>query len=168
MNPARADAFAERTAESVFDVLKKSLAVWNEENTLSLKDLQPSQFFISEKKLLDVQKWLNPSDLSGFEAIPVKMLDGIPVMTDGHTRAAAAVLAGLESVPLVWDRDDLSWEMYRRCVEECRKRQVHSPQDLICCIIPETDYREKWDRWSDQMQANALQQEMDPVRRRHG
>lgn len=159
LNPAQADAFVEKTAESVFDKLKESLAVWNEENTLSLKDLQPSQFYISGKKLQDVQKWFNPSDLSGFEAIPVKMLDGIPVITDGHTRAAAAVLAGLASVPLVWDRDDLSREMYRRCVEECRNRQIHSPHDLIRCIVPETDYHEKWDRWCDQMQADVRQQE---------
>ena len=54
-------------------------------------------------------------------------------------------------MPLVWDRDDLSWEMYRKCVEECRKRQIRSPQDLIHCIIPETDYHEKWDRWCDQI-----------------
>lgn len=159
LNPAQADAFVEKTAESVFDKLKESLAVWNEENTLSLKDLQPSQFYISGKKLQDVQKWFNPSDLSGFEAIPVKMLDGIPVITDGHTRAAAAVLAGLASVPLVWDRDDLSREMYRRCVEECRNRQIHSPHDLIRCIVPETDYHEKWDHWCDQMQADVRQQE---------
>ncbi len=153
LNPAQADAFVKKTAESVFDELKESLAVRNEENTLSLKKLQPSQFYISEQKLQDVQKWLNPSDLSNFEAIPVKMLDGTPVMTDGHTRAAAAVLAGLESVPLAWDRDDLSWEMYRRCVEESRKRRICSPQDLIRYIIPETDYHEKWDRWCDWMQA---------------
>ena len=161
LNPAQADSFVEKTVESVFAGLKESLAVRNEGNTLSLKDLQPSQFFISEKKLRDVQSWLNPSDLSNFEAIPVKILDGIPVMTDGHTRAAAAVLAGLESVPLAWERDDLNWEMYRRCVKECRKRKISSPQDLVHCIIPETDYSEKWDRWCDQMQASILRQNMD-------
>lgn len=50
---------------------------------LKLKDLQPSQFYISEKKLHDIEVWLDPADLSGFEPIPVKILDGIPVMTDG-------------------------------------------------------------------------------------
>ena len=163
LNPVQADAFVKKTVESVFAGVKEVLAVWNEKNTLNLKDLQPSQFFISEKKLQDVQKWFKPSDLSNFEAIPVKMLDGTPVMTDGHTRAVAAILAGLLSVPLVWDRDDLSWEMYRKCVEECRNRQIHSPYDLIHCIIPETDYHDKWDCWCDQMQANVLHQEMDAI-----
>ena len=102
-------------------------------NELNLKDLQPSQFYISEKKLRDIQAWLDPADLSGFEVIPVKLLDGVPVMTDGHTRAAAALLAGLDTVPLVWDTDELDWRMYRRCVEECRRRQVFSPR--ICSPV---------------------------------
>ncbi len=39
-------------------------------NELNLKDLQPSQFYISEKKLKDIEAWLNPADLSCFEPIP--------------------------------------------------------------------------------------------------
>ena len=74
---------------------------------LTLKDLQPSQFFISEKKLHDIEVWLDPADLSGFEPIPIKILDGIPVMIDGHTRAVAALRAGLTAVPLAADEDDL-------------------------------------------------------------
>ena len=91
---------------------------------LTLKDLQPSQFFISEKKLHDIEVWLDPADLSGFEPIPIKILDGIPVMIDGHTRAVAALRAGLTAVPLAADEDDLDWKMYRRCVQECRKRDI--------------------------------------------
>ena len=123
---------------------------------LKLKDLQPSQFYISEKKLHDIEMWLDPADLSGFEPIPVKILDGIPVMTDGHTRAAAALRAGLTSVPLVADEDDLDWEMYRRCVQECRKRDIFSPADLLGRIIPESEYDEKWNRWCDRMQAEVI------------
>ena len=32
-------------------------------------------------------------------------------MTDGHTRAVAAVRAGLKTVPLVWDEDELDWDI---------------------------------------------------------
>ena len=91
---------------------------------LTLRDIQPSQFYISESKLGLVESWFDPKDLSSFEAIPVKLLDGIPVMTDGHTRAAAALRAGLVSVPLVWEQDELDWEMYEKCVEECRRRDI--------------------------------------------
>ena len=161
--PDQADTFVEKTADSLPAALEKILAIWKEPVTLRLKDLQPSQFYISEEKLRAVREWFDPSNLSGFEAIPVKMLDGIPVMMDGHTRAAAAVLAGLDAVPLVRDRDDLSWDMYRHCVEECRERQVHSPQDLTRRIVPEAEYHEQWDRWCDRMQA-ALENGKDPTR----
>ena len=73
----------------------------------SLKDLQPSQFYISQAKLSNIQAWFRKDDLSNFEPLPVKVLDGIPILTDGHTRAVAAILAGLESVPLVYEEDEL-------------------------------------------------------------
>ena len=122
---------------------------------LNLKDLQPSQFYISEKKLRDIEAWLNPAELSCFEPIPVKLLDGRPVMTDGHTRAVAALRAGLEAVPLVWDEDELPWDMYRACVAACREQGIESPRDLMTRIISEEEYREKWDKWCDCMQAEV-------------
>ena len=124
-------------------------------NELKLKDIQPSQFYISEKKLRDIEGWLNPADLSCFEPIPVKLLDGRPVMTDGHTRAVAALRAGLEAVPLVWDEDELPWDMYRACVAACREQEIASPIDLLSRIISEAEYRERWDKWCDRMQAEV-------------
>ena len=125
---------------------------------LRLRELQPSQFYISAAKLRAVERWLKPEDLSSFEPIPVKLLDGVPVMTDGHTRAAAALRAGLETVPLVWDEDELDWDMYRACVKACREREIFSPADLLTRIIPEEDYREKWDAWCDRMQAALIRE----------
>ena len=122
---------------------------------VGLNALQPSQFYISEKKLSGVEAWFDPSDLSDFEPIPVKKLDGALVMTDGHTRAVAALKAGLDEVPIVWDTDDLDWEMYRRCVKECRNRHVFSPLDLVDRIVTEAEYAAKWDAWCDEMQADV-------------
>lgn len=121
---------------------------------LTLKDLQPSQFYISEKKLASVEAWFDPADLSRFEPIPVKELDGVLIMTDGHTRAVAALRAGLTAVPLVYDEEELDWRMYRACVTACRRRGVHTPADLLDRIIPEAEYAEKWDGWCDSMQAD--------------
>lgn len=123
---------------------------------LKLRDLQPSQFYISEKKLHDIRVWFDPEDLSGFESIPVKLLDDIPVMTDGHTRAVAALMRGLDSVPLCWDEDELDWEMYRRCVQECRKQDILSPADLLGRVVAEDRYEEKWNKWCDRMQAEVI------------
>ena len=125
-------------------------------DAITLFDLQPSQFYISEKKLQEVDGWFNAADLSNFEPIPVKMLDGLPVMTDGHTRAVTALLAGLDRVPLVWDEDELDWDMYRKCVEECRRFGIKSPVDLLNMIIPEEEYEIKWDKWCDEMHAELI------------
>ncbi len=156
LSPEQADRFVRRCAEKISAGLEPALAVWNETVPYRLKDLQPSQFCISEKKQREVRSWFRPDDLSGFEPIPVRILGGVPVMTDGHTRAAAALLAGMESVPLCRDRDDLDLEMYRRCVDECRRRQVVSPEDLVSRVVSEEEYREKWDRWCDRMQEEVL------------
>ena len=128
------------------------------ENTIHLRltELQPSQFYVSEKKLAEINNWFRPEELSGFAPIPVRLLDGLPVMTDGHTRAVAALLAGLDEVPLVWDEDELDWEMYRNCVAECRRRGVNSPADLLGRVISEAEYAEKWDRWCDEMHAEVV------------
>ncbi len=122
---------------------------------LTLDDLQPSQFYISEMKLNEVLRWFDPNDLKNFEPIPVKRIDGAVVMLDGHTRAVAACSAGLKRVPLIWEPEEWDWEMYRRCVRECVLRDVHTPFDLIPRVIPEGEYWEKWDAWCDRMQAEV-------------
>ena len=123
---------------------------------LKLRDLQPSQFYISAAKLAAVESWLHPEDLSGFQPIPVKILDDRPVMTDGHTRAAAAIRAGLDVVPMVWEEDELDWDMYRECVRACREQKIFTPEDLTGRILPEDGYHEKWDLWCDRMQAEIV------------
>ncbi|MBP5230331.1 MAG: NUDIX hydrolase [Clostridia bacterium] len=81
-------------------------------------------------------------------------------MTDGHTRAAAAVRAGLTSVPTVSERDDLNWDLYRTCVSECLRRGVRSPSDLTGRILSREDYRLKWDRWCDLIREEPLRLEL--------
>ncbi|MBQ6867020.1 MAG: hypothetical protein IJO15_09300, partial [Clostridia bacterium] len=121
---------------------------------LTLKDLQPSQFYISERKQASVEAWFDPADLSNFEPIPVKELDGVPVITDGHTRAVAALRVGVDRVPLVWDTDELDWRLYRACVTACRRRGILSPADLLTRIISAEEYVEQWDAWCDRLHAD--------------
>ena len=122
-----------------------------------LKDLQPSQFYISQAKLSNIQAWFRKDDLSNFEPLPVKVLDGIPILTDGHTRAVVAILAGLESVPLVYEEDELDWNLYRYCVEQCSQKGIHSPYDLVDRVISAHDYEEKWIGWCDQIPSKLQQ-----------
>ena len=116
---------------------------------IRIADIQPSQFYISEAKLEQIRRWFHPEDLSGFEAVPVKELDGRVVFTDGHTRAYAAWLAGLDRIPLVWEEDDLDWEAYRLCVDACKKRGVCSVADLEERVVSEEDYERLWNGWCE-------------------
>lgn len=118
---------------------------------LDLKDLQPSQFYISKNKIKEIEKWFK-EDLSNFDPIPVKLLDGRLVMTDGHTRAVVAIMHGIDKVKVVEDNDDLSWDMYRKCVEECLNQGINSPYDLVNRIVDEDAYHKLWDKWCDNMQ----------------
>lgn len=121
-------------------------------HTLRLLDVRPSQFYISRAKLEAVRSWFDPSALSGFQPLPVRLLHGRPIFTDGHTRALAAYLAGLERVPLVWDEDELDWDAYQLCVDACESRGVQTIADLRCRILPPEEYAVKWDGWCDAMQ----------------
>ena len=124
--------------------------------TLRINDLQPSQFYISIEKINNIRKWFNPQDLSNFEPIPIKELNGQVVITDGHTRLVMALLSGLDSVPLVWDEDELNWDMYRECVKECKKLGITSPSNLLARIISKDEYEIKWNKWCDEMQKTIL------------
>ena len=122
-----------------------------------LKDLQPSQFYISQAKLSNIQAWFHKDDLSNFEPLPVKVLDGIPILTDGHTRAVVAIFAGLESVPLVYEEDELDWDLYRYCVEQCNQKGIHSPYDLVDRVISACEYEEKWIGWCNRVHTKLQQ-----------
>ena len=129
---------------------------------LSLRDLQPSQFYISSKKIKEIEKWFK-EDLSNFDPIPVRLLDNKLVMTDGHTRAVVAIMHGIDKVKVIEDKDDLSWDMYRECVKECINQSINSPYDLVNRIVDEKTYREKWDKWCDDMQKDVINKRNNKV-----
>ncbi|MDO5717040.1 MAG: hypothetical protein Q4Q17_04500 [Tissierellia bacterium] len=125
--------------------------------TLTLRDIQPSQFYISAEKMRKISLWFDGKAMDKFQPIPIKILDGIPVITDGHTRVVYAIQQGLENVPMQWDEDNLNWEMYRKCVEACRKRGITSPYDLSDRIVSAEEYVRKWDAWCDALHRGILE-----------
>lgn len=118
---------------------------------MDLRDIQPSQFYISEEKIRAILLWFNKDDLSNFEPIPVKKLNGRIIFTDGHTRAWVAHTAGLETVPFVWDEDDLDWEAYQMCVDACIEQNVRTVADFEGRILSSNEYRQKWAGWCDRL-----------------
>lgn len=111
---------------------------------LKLSDIHPSQFYISLEKLRQVEKWFRPDDLSHFEPVPVKYLNGRIIFTDGHTRAFAAYRKGLAKIPLVWDEDELDWEAYQLCADACSSRGIHTISDLQDRVVDADVYQHLW------------------------
>ena len=111
---------------------------------LPISDLQPSQLYISEGNLRLVREWFNPENMDGFDPIPVKKYDGKTLMTDGHTRAVAAHLAGLDSVPAYWDDYELNIRAYAADIKWFDYEGICSPIDLAKRIVPHKDYERLW------------------------
>lgn len=116
-----------------------------------LADLQPSQFYLSQEKINNVKKWFKAEDLSNFEPLPIKMLNGKIILTDGHTRAWVAYRAGLASVPLVWESEELDWEAYQKCVDACEEHGVNSVSDFSDRILSKEDYVVQWNGWCNNL-----------------
>jgi len=109
-----------------------------------LTNLQPSQLCISAGKLRLIMEWFNPADIESFDPIPVKLLDNKILMTDGHTRAIAAHLAGWENVPIYWDEAELYMRAYAIDIKWCDEENIRSPIDLAGRIVPHKDYERLW------------------------
>jgi hypothetical protein len=106
-----------------------------------LDELQPSQLFICEEKLAKVMATAGQEAL---EPVPVKRLSDRWVITDGHTRAAAAAVLGRKTIQVIQEQDDLDWEAYEICVAWCQEAGIHSVADLASRIVPMEQYEELW------------------------
>ena len=111
---------------------------------LPLSEIQPSQLYISEGKMRLARDWFDPVDKTVFDPIPVKLYKGCHLMTDGHTRAVLAALAGWETVPVTWDNDPLDMLAYAEEVRWRDEAGIHSAVDLTGRIVPHIDYEVLW------------------------
>ena len=74
----------------------------------------------------------------------MKRINGKNMMTDGHTRAVAAQLAGWKEIPVYWDEDDLDMRAYAECLQWCEDEGISSPADLTDRILAHPDYQRLW------------------------
>ncbi|MHA2024795.1 MAG: hypothetical protein ACW98U_02745 [Candidatus Thorarchaeota archaeon] len=110
---------------------------------LHASEIQPSQLYISEAKLNVVLKTIS-RDFQALEPIPIKELDGELVSTDGHTRAVALLLNGIDELEVIWEDEDLDWEEYGICVKWCKDEGILSIHDLKHRIVNHREYEELW------------------------
>ncbi|MDR1705006.1 MAG: ParB/RepB/Spo0J family partition protein [Clostridiales bacterium] len=108
---------------------------------IKITEIQPSQFYINERKLEDCKRWINsPADIM----IPVTVIDGKTVSLDGHTRMRAAIDLGYEYVYIYADD---SGDSIGGFVCEAVRRGIHSVSQME--IVSDAEYRVKWDKFCD-------------------
>lgn len=111
--------------------------------TVSLNELQPSQLYISEGKMRLVHEWFDPTSLDKFDPIPVLEVGNRFAITDGHTRVMAALFAGLENIPAYIDPDEIRSSVETR-VSWCQGENIFRPSDLVNRVVAHKDYEKLW------------------------
>ncbi|WP_458188710.1 hypothetical protein [Haladaptatus sp. NG-WS-4] len=66
------------------------------------------------------------------------------MLTDGHTRAFVAYLAGADELRVVRNTDDVSMPAYERCVSWCEDEGVTDVSDLAGRVVTNETFEEQW------------------------
>ena len=109
--------------------------------TLSLDQIQPSQFYVDEDKIAAVSFFIHEARDIIIQVMP---FEGRYISLDGHTRMYYAVMKGCTSVRAVCDTaGDYIYDF----VKEAKRRNIHSPKDMK--LLTHREYEEKWNRFCD-------------------
>ncbi|MFW9999666.1 MAG: ParB/RepB/Spo0J family partition protein [Candidatus Hodarchaeota archaeon] len=127
---------------------------------MDINNIQPSQLYISKQKLAKVKQKITSYGISTINAIPVKKLKNTIFYTDGHTRAFAAYQVGLTKIPVIWEDEELDWEMYETCIKWCEDLGLYTIADLSTRVIDQKDYEIFWYKRCDDLHKKlALERE---------
>ena len=113
---------------------------------VNITDLHPTQLYLSEKKLQDIQMICQSAEIINMDPISVLASGDRLLITDGHHRAYQALLAGQNTISAEWDKDGGD-ELYHLYMQACEERKIYSILDLKNHILPEDEYEAKWYNW---------------------
>ena len=115
---------------------------------VKLTDLHPTQLYLSEKKLHDIQMLDQSEEIINLDPISILAFGNRLLITDGHHRAYQALLAGQDTISAEFDRDGGD-ELYKLYAQACEERKICSVLDLKNRILPQDEYEAKWYNWCD-------------------
>lgn len=118
---------------------------------MEISNIQPSQLYISKQKLAKVKEKFNLEDISTLDIIPIKKIRKNIFYTDGHTRAFAAYQEGLTKIPIIWEDEELDWEMYEICIKWCKDASIFSIADLTNRVVDQKEYEILWYKRCDDL-----------------
>ena len=115
---------------------------------VKLTDLHPTQLYLSEKKLHDIQMLDQSAEIINMDPISILTFGNRFLITDGHHRAYQALLAGRDTISAEFDRDggDALYALY---AQACEERKIDSVLDLKNRILAQDEYEAKWYNWCD-------------------
>ena len=115
---------------------------------VNIKDLHPTQLYLSEKKLEGIQTLYQSAEIINVAPISILAFGDCLLITDGHHRAYQALLAGRDTISAEFDRDggDALYALY---AQACEERKIDSVLDLKHRILPQDEYEAKWYNWCD-------------------
>lgn len=111
-----------------------------------VEDLHPTQLYLSSAKLAAVANWFD-FDAPAYDPLPAFEYEGEWYLSDGHTRAFAAWLAGESRIRVERDtevREAYDFGVYRTCIEWCADAGVESIPDLRGRVVEPATYEEVW------------------------
>ena len=115
---------------------------------VKIADLHPTQLYLSEKKLQNIQLLYKSAEIINLDPISILAFGNGLLITDGHHRAYQALLAGQDTISAEFDRDGGD-ELYHLYAQACEKRKIYSVLDLKNHILPQDEYEAKWYNWCD-------------------
>ena len=115
---------------------------------VNIADLHPTQLYLSEKKLQDIQMLYQSAENINVDPISILAVGNRLLITDGHHRAYQALLAGQDTISAEFDQDggDALYALY---AQTCEERKIDSVLDLKHRILPQNEYEAKWYNWCD-------------------
>ena len=115
---------------------------------VNIRDLHPTQLYLSEKKLQDIQMLYQSVKLINVDPISILAFGNRLLITDGHHRAYQALLLGQDTISAEFDKDGGD-ELYHLYAQACEERKIYSILDLKNRILPQDEYEAKWYNWCD-------------------
>ena len=115
---------------------------------VKIADLHPTQLYLSEKKLQNIQLLYQSEEIINLDPISILAFGNGLLITDGHHRAYQALLAGQDTISAEFDRDGCD-ELYDLYAQACEERKICSVLDLKNHILPQDEYEAKWYNWCD-------------------
>ena len=115
---------------------------------VNITDLHPTQLYLSEKKLQDIQMICQSAEIINMNPISVLASGDRLLITDGHHRAYQALLLGQDTISAEWDKDGGD-ELYHLYMQACEERKIYSILDLKNHILAQDEYEAKWYNWCD-------------------